>query len=192
MDNKPVGGHLKINGNKNETTRRKIPPISGLYIQGKLNGIKAIFTTDTGATRTIISDRFYNKMPEDNRPRLQPPDGLRGPNNEIIDSLGRAVFTLQLDTLVFNFDAVVATITDEVLQGFDVLLNSELGPADILLSKGEIILGGVTIPWTSVATPNRLRHVTAADHYVIPAFTEYIIDAYVDRDEEGGNDNLII
>ena len=43
---------------------------NGVYIQGSIEGIPLIFTTDTGATKTIILEQTYNKIPMAKRPKL--------------------------------------------------------------------------------------------------------------------------
>jgi predicted aspartyl protease len=57
---------------KREIIRRKKTIDNGLYIRSKVQGINMIFTADTGATKTVISDRVYRKIPEDQRPTLHP------------------------------------------------------------------------------------------------------------------------
>ena len=47
---------------------RKLP--DGVYIRGSVQGYPLLFTTDTGASKTIISKRIYDTMREDDRPQL--------------------------------------------------------------------------------------------------------------------------
>ncbi|KAH3828508.1 hypothetical protein DPMN_130488 [Dreissena polymorpha] len=43
----------------------------GVYIKGKENNIPVIFTTDTGASRTIVSKRGFDQLVQANRPVLR-------------------------------------------------------------------------------------------------------------------------
>ncbi len=61
--------------------------------------------------------------------------------------------------------------------------NDDGGPADLLLTKGVIVLKGEEIPCIQVGMKNEIRKVRAADHYTIPAQCEAVIDVLVDRDE---------
>ena len=67
--------------------------------------------------------------------------------------------------------------------GVDILQNSKNGPADLLMSKGVLVLDKKEVPIIQVGVTNRVRKVTAADHCVIPAQSECVIDVYVERRE---------
>ncbi|XP_061173678.1 uncharacterized protein LOC133182850 [Saccostrea echinata] len=58
-------------------------------------------------------------------------------------------------------------------------------PADILLSRGIVRLHGTTIPCIQVKSDNKCRRVTAADNYVVPPYSEKIIQAFVERNDDG-------
>ncbi|CAG2209724.1 unnamed protein product [Mytilus edulis] len=42
----------------------------GIYIDGMINNVTTIFTVDTGAARTVISEELYLRIPEEVRPPL--------------------------------------------------------------------------------------------------------------------------
>lgn len=65
----------------------------------------------------------------------------------------------------------------------DILQNHPSGPADVILSRGIIILRGVEIPVIQVGV-DIARRVISADHYEIPGYTEAVIDIYIERREE--------
>ncbi len=65
----------------------------------------------------------------------------------------------------------------------DILQNDQEGPSDVLLSQGIIVLRGVEIPVMQVGTEGQ-RRVVSADHFVIPGYSERIIDVYIQRDED--------
>lgn len=55
--------------------RRQRPRYDGIYVKTVVHGIKFLFTADTGATRTIISTKIFNKIPEYVRPKLKESGG---------------------------------------------------------------------------------------------------------------------
>lgn len=65
--------------------------------------------------------------------------------------------------------------------GVDILQKQQSGPADILLSKGEIHLNGHKIPCIQVVMHSKVRRVLSADHYIIHGGCEQIIDVFVER-----------
>jgi transposase InsO family protein len=168
---------------KEHTTRRGIPKYDGVYIKGSIQGVDLTFTADTGATRTIISERIFFKIPEECRPKLEKSASLSGASGQPLVELGKAMFHLKLGELEIDREVIVAEIEDESLLGIDILQNANEGPADILLSQGVIKLMGVTIPCMRVGLTHT-RRVRAADHCIIPAQTECVIDVFVERSEE--------
>ena len=77
-----------------------------------------------------------------------------------------AKFNLKLGDLCLFVDAVVADIEDDRLLGMNILQKQQSGPADILLSKGEIHLNDHKIPCIQVGMHSAIRRVTSADHYI--------------------------
>ncbi len=51
---------------------------NGVYIKGHIEGIPILFTADTGASRTVISERVYDRMEEGQRPSLRKTSCLVG------------------------------------------------------------------------------------------------------------------
>jgi len=45
----------------------------GVYVTGSIIGIPVDFTVDTGATRTIVSEDVYYRIPREQRPGLSRP-----------------------------------------------------------------------------------------------------------------------
>ena len=54
------------------------------------------FTVDTGATRTIISQRVYNAIPKDQRPSQQMTTGLTDASGKTLGQFGTAIFSIEL------------------------------------------------------------------------------------------------
>ncbi|KAK3088365.1 hypothetical protein FSP39_018253 [Pinctada imbricata] len=126
--------------------RRKVPKSDGVYVEGTVEGIKIIFTADTGSSITIVSEITYNKIPEQYKPKLVPSSTVANANGIPLQELGRAMFNLTIGDLSIYKELLVAKIEDEGLLGVDILQNRKGGAADILLSQGLIRLQGVDIP----------------------------------------------
>ena len=51
------------------------------------------------------------------------------------------------------------------------------------MSKGFLLIDKKEVPSIQVGVTNRVRTVTAADHFVIPAQSDCVIDVYIERRE---------
>ncbi|MES9884544.1 MAG: retroviral-like aspartic protease family protein, partial [Sedimenticola sp.] len=167
----------------NVTDKATLPTCNGAYIKGRIENIHIVYTVDTGATRTVLSTKVYNSLDKARRPHLIPAARLAGAGGKPLKELGKAVFTLQLGPLKLEKELIVAEIQDDCLLGMDILQNDQEGPSDVLLSQGIIVLRGVEIPVMQVGTEGQ-RRVVSADHFVIPGYSERIIDVYIQRDED--------
>ncbi|MCW4264114.1 MAG: retroviral-like aspartic protease family protein [Candidatus Thiodiazotropha endolucinida] len=152
-------------------------------MRGTVQGYPLLFTADTGASKTIVSNRVYEAMKPEDRPELMKTSKLVGASGVIIKERGKGLFSLALGPVYIQVEAIVADIDDDGLLGVDVLQNGSEGPADLLMSKGVLMVNKQEVPIIQVGISNRVRRVTAADHFVIPAQSECIIDVYVDREE---------
>jgi predicted aspartyl protease len=139
-------------------------------VKGKIHGIHGTFTIDTGASRTVLSEEIYFKIPETRRPPLTKSSILVGADGNPLVELGTAIFYIQLGTVEFEKELVVAQIDDEVLLGLDILMMGKLGPTEIKLADKCIIWNGETIPCTLVGDLWRVRNVSLADDVTIPVF----------------------
>ena len=153
----------------------------GVYIRGSVQGYPLLFTTDTGASKTIISNRVFESLKPEDRPELEETSKLVGASGVSIKERGKGIFCLKLGSVKMEVEAIVAEIDDDGLLGVDILQNGKNGPADLLMSKGVLMIDKKEIPIIQVGVNNRVRNVTAADHFVIPAQTE--CDVYIERQE---------
>lgn len=69
----------------------------GVYIKGSINSIPITYTADTGATKTVISDRIYRQIPD--KPKLHGSAHLTGAGGKPLAELGKAVFTIMLGSV---------------------------------------------------------------------------------------------
>ena len=153
----------------------------GVYIRGSVQGYPLLFTTDTDASKTIISNRVFESLKPEDRPELEKTSKLVGASGVSIKERGKGTFCLKLGSVKMEVEAIVAEIDDDGLLGVDILQNGKNGPADLLMSKGVLMIDKKEIPIIQVGVNNRVRNVTAADHFVIPAQTE--CDVYIERQE---------
>lgn len=86
-----------------------------------------MFTIDTGATLTVISERVYNSIPEGQRPKLNKCAGLTGASGQPLSQQGSAVFTITLVSgIKFKSEIMVANSEDKGLFGHDLLNQGEV------------------------------------------------------------------
>ena len=125
---------------------------------------------------------MYESFKPEDRPKLVKTSKLVGAGGVYIKELGKGKFTLQLGPVSMQTEAIVAEIDDDGLLGVDVLQNGEGGPTD-LMREGVLKVDGKEVPIIQVGMKNRIRKVTSADHFVIPAQSEAVIDVYIERQE---------
>ena len=162
-----------------------------------MQGVQVTFTVDTGATTTILSNKIYKKIPEDQRPRIKKDTtnfhDLVGAGGNSLNFQGRGTFEIHLGPLRLEKELSVAEISDEVLLGADILQHDEDGPVDLILSQSLMICRGISIPVQQVGTRPKIRHARVADHYIIPGMSQMNVDVFVDpEDENCAAQNLVL
>lgn len=50
-----------IDNNFTNSVRRRGANYDGIYVKGNINGVKMLFTADTGATKTIIPKEYMTE-----------------------------------------------------------------------------------------------------------------------------------
>ena len=155
----------------------------GVYISGSVEGYPILFTTDTGASKTIVSSRIFDSTRPEDKPELGKAAKIVGASGSPISKKGKTSFSLQLGTVKLQVEAIVADIEDDGPLGVHVLQNGNDGPTDLLLTKGVLMVDNKEVPIIQVGINQRIRGVTAADHSIIPAQSEAVIDVYVERRE---------
>ena len=153
-----------------------------MYIRGSAQGYPLLFTTDTGASKTIISKRVYESMKTGDRPALIRSTKLVGASGTEIKELGKGLFQLHLGPVKLEVEAIVADIDDDGLLGVDILQNRDKGPSDLMMSKGVLIIDKQEVPIIQVGVKSRVRKVTAADHFVIPPLPPLMLRAGLTAD----------
>ncbi|CAC5404230.1 unnamed protein product [Mytilus coruscus] len=82
--------------NKLDIIGRQVVRCDGVYIEGSIQGVKVTFTAESGAARTVISTRFFKKIPQSDRPKLEKSNTLASANAQPLVEKGKAVFNLEL------------------------------------------------------------------------------------------------
>ncbi|MEW8561290.1 MAG: reverse transcriptase domain-containing protein, partial [Candidatus Thiodiazotropha sp.] len=173
---------IKMQAVGKQKTIKRILRSEGFYLDADIDGVNILFTIDTGATRTVISERVYHSIPEGKRPKLQKCTELTDASGHPLSQQGSAMFTIVLASGVkLHTEIIVADIEDEGLFGHD-LLNQ--GGAEILYSEGAIRFMGVSIPCKHIGKGSLVRKIRAANDFTLPGHSEMIIDAFLDRSEE--------
>lgn len=80
-----------IRSKSEDVIRRGKTLDDGFYVSGKVEKVDVMFTTDTGASKTLISEEVYKKIPEDTRPKLSQAASFRSADNSNIQEYGKAV-----------------------------------------------------------------------------------------------------
>lgn len=155
----------------------------GVYVHGTVNGMELIFTADTGASRTVISSKAFDKLPSTMQPKLVRSACLVGAGGVPVPEVGKGSFEISLGPHKLIKEVIVADIEDESLLGYDILMGSGQGPANIILSQNKIVLDGKEIPVFQVGRGKCSRRVTVADDVKIPGLTEALVDVYIEREE---------
>ena len=112
---------------------------------------------------------------------------MAGADGQPLVELGKAMFSINLGQLTMERELIVADIEDDALLGLDILMKGPGGPADIKLTKGEILLNGTTIPCIQIGQSEIVRKVRSADDFYIPPRSEVIVELCVDKCDD---DNL--
>ena len=176
--------HLPTSDGKTDAeVRRGMPKVTGVYVKGSVCGVDVIFTIDTGASTSMISQRVYKEISKANKPSLQAKNPLvNSADGKPIDCTGDAKFDILFGPIYMEKSFTIGDITDDVLLGADILLGDESGPADLMLSQKVIRFRDTEIPIEVAGYPrDRIRRVTVADEYVIPPMSEALVDVFVEK-----------
>ncbi|VDI10491.1 Hypothetical predicted protein [Mytilus galloprovincialis] len=101
------------------------------------------------------------------------------PQSNKLDIIGRQVVLCDGVYIDGSIQGVKVTFTADT----GAARTGEMGPADIKLTGGVILLNGVTIPCIQIGQPEPVRKVRAADNFIIHPQSEIRIDVFVDKTE---------
>lgn len=93
-----------------------------LYIDVNVQGEKAKFLVDTGATVTLVSETLYKKLPASVRPKLHEVNQtIMSANGTALCVHGKAEFNIGIDQLTYHNEAVVANLKADGILGLDFM-----------------------------------------------------------------------
>ena len=162
----------QVEQHKPELIRRGLPQTAGVYVKGEILGVNVWFTVDTGASRTVLSKRVFNKILGNQRPKLTKHNNSaaleQAAGIPLVD-YGSCKINMKIGDLMLNKEVYVGDIKDDILLGIDI------GVLDVLSSKGIIKIDGNTIPCVLINS-EKLRKIVVADTYQVPGCSEMIMD----------------
>lgn len=148
---------------------------------------------DTGAARTVISEKTFNRLSENRKPLLKKSTELCNCSGKPLREIGKANFDIEIVSFTFKREIIVAGIADEGLLGMDILMEGGK-PANVLLSRVVILFRGEEIP-CKTRISRSIRRVVPADNEVIPPYSEKLIDVFIQRfedDEASFEENVLV
>ncbi|XP_062602935.1 uncharacterized protein LOC134264683 [Saccostrea cucullata] len=155
-----------------------------------VNGYFVHFTTDTGASTSILSHRVYKKLKDDKKPLLIGNSQLRGAGGANIPVYGYGSFEIQIGEVRIEKQLLIAEIEDDALLGMDILMDKE-SKAEIHLDRKIIKFYGHEIPCISNDDESKLT-LRSADQYTIPPMSEMLIQAFVERNSEEDKEKMYL
>ena len=181
---------VNVNNQKNGASdvlsiaRRGIPRVSGIYVEGHIEGVDLTFTVDTGASATILSTAILAEIPAERRPKIdtEKRPHFIGPTGSAIEILGKVKMKMTIGELEINREVSVANL-HECLLGADILLGLAEGPFDFFLSENRLSWNGFSIPCIQVTSAVPLKGMCAFK-CTIAGHSEMLVDALVQSNEQ--------
>ena len=182
---------VNVNNQKNGASdvlsiaRRGIPRVSGIYVEGHIEGVDFTFTVDTGASATILSTAILAEIPAERRPKIDTKKRPHfiGPTGSAIEILGKVKMKMTIGELEINREVSVANLHDECLLGADILLGLAEGPFDFFRSENKLSWNGFSIPCIQVTSAVPLKGMCAFK-CTIAGHSEMLVDALVQSNEQ--------
>ena len=143
--NSEVNDKFRVKQNCNRSSKL----CSGIYIEGMIEGQKVLYSVDTGASISLLSQQIYDNISKENRPILEPPVQCQTADGRELPCSGKAYFTIQLGNLEICTQLTVSTIT--------------------VRSEEKMLFHGVSIPPIVKNNNNSIRGVKTVDHNRDPA-----------------------
>ena len=146
---------------------------SGFYVPGLVETRNVDWLVDTGCTVTLISDRVFRQIPEDNRPELLPPTKLlSSADGTRLKALGETVINITVGQKTVPHRSVIAEISNDGLLGMDFLKEHEF---HIDFKRNQLSCGDESIEAYCREGRCQACRVAVAEHSVIPANSRTLI-----------------
>lgn len=130
---------IEVDNQTSTLILNRLPNTAGIYLEGIVSGCPVHFTTDTGASTSILFNRVYQNIDDDQKPLLLGDFQLKGAGGSNIPVYGSGTFEIQFGKIKLEKPLLVADIEDDALLGIDILMSRD-SKAEILLDKNIINL----------------------------------------------------
>jgi hypothetical protein len=167
------------NGQTPTVVRRGAPRCPGVYVEGTIQDIDVWYTVDTGASRTIVSERVFKKISKGKSMNLSKEKEvpLEQADGNPLEDFGSTAMELHIGPLRIKKEVIVANIKDDVLLGMDI--GESL---DVITSSNKIVINGQEVPCVHVKSCG-VRRVYTTEMVIVPGFSEIILDAVVEKEK---------
>lgn len=142
----------------------------------KIQGMMTKAVIDTGAEVTVLSDRLYNEIPEECRPKLK-----KAKRRLTVADAGKEMRTDGIADMSFNigktsfvWPVYVAPIRDDVLLGCDIIDEKDI----TVNTKKGICISETWIPCDVIRSVEQSAKVKVSRAVTIPANSEYILSGH--------------
>ena len=116
----------------------------GFYVTGHAENISVDWLVDTGCTITILSERRFSALKDEERPVLSTYEKeLKSVDDENLKVLGQIECNIEIGNRLFQHTCVVANIANDGLLGFDFMKKHEVV---IDFARNQISCEGKTLP----------------------------------------------
>lgn len=78
--------------------RRGFPLSDTVYILGNVYGVPVNYVLDTGAEKTVVSEKIYNKIKDSDKPTLYKKGKLMHAGGEPINDFGKCNARLEIES----------------------------------------------------------------------------------------------
>ena len=120
-----------------DIVRRGVPKCAGVYAEGTVNDVDVWFTMDTGAARTIVSNKVFEQIRDKPIAKKDRDLPLAQASGSPQSNIGVATLNMKMGQVELCKKVPVADIQDDVLVGMDI--SNEF---DVLTSKRKAVLEG--------------------------------------------------
>ena len=152
---------------------------AGLYTLGDVLDTRTKFIIDTGASVSIISQRIYDRIECNEKPRLMKcPEKLMLADGSDLPVLGMIDVPLRLTSITVKHRFLVCCIESEGLLGFDFFKRNK---CDLLYEAEALVVRGVQVPITEERGENRSYRVTSYRTVTVPAWTEMVVEGRINK-----------
>ena len=142
-------------------------------MSGRAETVPVEWLVDTGCTTTVLAERVFNQIPEDERPDLMEyPRVLLSADDTPIKVIGQADLNIKLGTKLVQHRVIVAEVSNQGMLGMDFLRAHNMV---LNFATGHITCEGEEMVTRCQEGITRVCRVSTAEKVVIPANSRTVI-----------------